>query len=156
MPFVKESVSMGKFPLNARVPDLNGFAGKLEKRFGDLGYKTEVSRKDGSLQLLLSKDGLFKTVPGLFPFIGVTLSEHSDQCEIELMFARTNGLETSAIMQMLTNAVIIVDPCPIVRIPRYDYMIGSLFHKPAQERNVGIFHTNGYGRQIIVVINGCL
>lgn len=69
MSIAKDSVSMGKFPLNARVPDLNGFYGKLEKRFGDLGYKTEVTQKDGSLQLLMSKDGLFKTVPGLFPFI---------------------------------------------------------------------------------------
>lgn len=156
MSIAKDSVSMGSFTLNERIEDLNSIAGKLKNHFGNLGYRTEISRKDGCLEVLLGKDRLFKTVPGLFSFICVMLHEHSDQCDIALIFAKTNGLETSMIMQMLINSTVIIDPCPIPKLPRYDYMIGSLFHKSAQERNVGFFHTKGYGRQIIDVVNSCL
>lgn len=147
---------MGTFTLDSQIVNLSSIAEKLEKRFGDLGYKVETSLKEGGLHLLLSKEGLFKKVPGLFPFICVTLWDQSDQCDIALQFAKTNGLETSMLVQFLVNSTLIIDPYPVQKMPRYDYMIGSLFHKSAQERNVGIFHTNGYGRQIVAVINGCL
>lgn len=156
MSVLLDSVSMGTFTLNSQVVNLGSIAGKLEKRFGDLGYKVETSLEEDSLHLMLGKDELFKKVPGLFPFICATLRYQSDQCDIALRFAKANGLETSMLAQFLTNSTLIIDPCPIPKVPRYDYMVGSLFHKSAQERNVGIFHTNGYGRQIIAVINGCL
>lgn len=34
--------------------------------------------------------------------------------------------------------------------------VKDFYIKPVQERNVGVFHVKGYGRQIIAAINGCL
>lgn len=156
MSFLQETIPMGTFNLDSKIESLDSIAEILTRRFEKLGYSIHKPSTGRDFRFLLSRKGIFKIVPGLHTFISVVLYEQSDLCEISLLFVKSNGLETSMIAQILTNSTIIVDPCPIPTPPRYDLMIGSLFHKSVQERNIGIFLTKGYGDKIISTINECL
>ncbi len=136
----------------------------LVAKYANKGFmiRSEKDSNDTSI-IIMRKNGMFKSVPGLESFIYIKLDrveaslqpEGSIRAEAGVFFETDSGLQTSLLMQSLIGSTMCIDPAPVLRIPRYDKMLFSLTHKSVIERNIGIAVRSGLCEDIFKNLSEC-